>query len=193
MANILLKNVSKKYKNSDKAVVNNINMEIQDNEFLILVGPSGCGKSTIGNLLAEELQLPFYDVDSYIEKEQGESINNIFIKGEAYFRKIESKALEEIMNKEGFKVISTGGGVVKVADNMSHFQNNSIVIFLNRNIEEIAADIDVSNRPLLSSNVSKIYELYEQRLPLYRKYCNFEICSKEGIKETIEEILYILR
>jgi len=52
MANILLKNVSKKYKNSDKVVVNNIDMEIHDNEFLILVGPSGCGKTTILRMIA---------------------------------------------------------------------------------------------------------------------------------------------
>jgi multiple sugar transport system ATP-binding protein len=52
MANILLKNVSKKYKNSDKVVVNHIDMAIHDNEFLILVGPSGCGKTTILRMIA---------------------------------------------------------------------------------------------------------------------------------------------
>ena len=52
MANIVLKNVSKKYKNNDKTVVNNIDLAIQDNEFLILVGPSGCGKTTILRMIA---------------------------------------------------------------------------------------------------------------------------------------------
>ena len=163
------------------------------NKNIVLIGVTGCGKSTIGSLLAEKLQLPFYDVDEYIEKNQGESIKNIFIKGESYFRKIESLALEEILNKVGFKVISTGGGVVKIHKNMELFLGNFIVVFLNRNIEAIMQDIDVSNRPLLSADLSKLYEIYEERLPLYRKYCDFEIGSKESIEEIIDEILYMLR
>lgn len=163
-----------------------------DHKNIVLIGISGCGKTTIGKLLAKKLKLPFYDVDIYIEKEQEKSIKEIFLNGEEYFRKIESLALEEIVNKGGCKVISTGGGVVKNSKNMEYFGTDFIVIFLNRSIEAIARDVNVDNRPLLSGDLSKIYELYEQRLPLYRKYCDFEIRHKESIKETIDEILHIL-
>ncbi|MGK0468615.1 shikimate kinase [Clostridium sp.] len=164
-----------------------------DGKNIVLIGITGCGKTTIGDILAETLQLPFYDVDMYIEKEQEKSITDIFIQGEEYFRKIESLALDKIINKCGRKVISTGGGVVKTHKNMELFLDNSIVLFLNRNIQGIVGDIDVTSRPLLSADVSKIYELYEQRLPLYKKYCDYEIKNKESIKETVDEILNILR
>lgn len=160
---------------------------------IVLIGITGCGKTTIGKILAQTLQLPFYDVDLYIEKKQGKSIADLFIQGEPYFRKIESLAIEEIVNIGERKVISTGGGVVKIHKNMELFIDNSIVLFLNRNIEEIVGDIDVACRPLLSKDLSKIYELYEQRLPLYKKHCDYEIKNKESIKDTINEILYILR
>ncbi|MCB2291096.1 shikimate kinase [Clostridium sp. CS001] len=163
-----------------------------ENRNIALIGMSGCGKTTIGKLLAEKLKLLFYDVDLYIEKGQEKSIKDIFLNGEEYFRKIESLALEEIVNKGGYKVIATGGGVVKDPKNMEHFGEDFIIVFLNRNIEAIAEDIDVSNRPLLSEDLSKIYMIYEQRLPLYKKYCDFEIKYKESIKETIDEILHIL-
>lgn len=42
MSEITLKNVSKIYENQQYAV-RNVNLEIQDKEFVILVGPSGCG------------------------------------------------------------------------------------------------------------------------------------------------------
>ena len=51
MANVILKSVVKIY---DKNViaVNDINIEIEDKEFVVLVGPSGCGKSTILRMIA---------------------------------------------------------------------------------------------------------------------------------------------
>ena len=48
---IIFKDVSFKYENSDSAVLNNINLTIKTGEFVALVGMSGCGKSTLVNLI----------------------------------------------------------------------------------------------------------------------------------------------
>ena len=50
MANIVLKNICKTY--DKKQVVKNLNLEIGDGEFAVLVGPSGCGKSTTLRMIA---------------------------------------------------------------------------------------------------------------------------------------------
>ena len=52
MAKIELKNIYKKYDNSDHYTVKDINFEIDEKEFLVLVGPSGCGKSTMLRMIA---------------------------------------------------------------------------------------------------------------------------------------------
>ena len=71
MAEIILKNVTKEYENGFVAV-KNINLEIGDNEFVILVGPSGCGKSTTLRMIAglEDIS----EGDLYLD---GEKINNV--------------------------------------------------------------------------------------------------------------------
>jgi multiple sugar transport system ATP-binding protein len=51
MADIVLDKVSKKYPDGTVAV-HDIDLEIADGEFIILVGPSGCGKSTTLNMIA---------------------------------------------------------------------------------------------------------------------------------------------
>jgi multiple sugar transport system ATP-binding protein len=51
MAKVVLKSVTKVFPNNVVAV-NNVNIEIQDKEFLVLVGPSGCGKSTTLRMVA---------------------------------------------------------------------------------------------------------------------------------------------
>ena len=52
MASISFRNVTKIYDGADKPVVPNLNLEIKDKEFIILVGPSGCGKSTTLRMIA---------------------------------------------------------------------------------------------------------------------------------------------
>ena len=52
MARIVFDHVVKRYENSDTLAVNDLNLEINDAEFLVLVGPSGCGKTTALRMLA---------------------------------------------------------------------------------------------------------------------------------------------
>ena len=51
MSNVILKNIRKTYDNN-KTVINNVNLEIKDKEFVVLVGASGCGKSTLLRMIA---------------------------------------------------------------------------------------------------------------------------------------------
>ncbi len=50
MARILLKGISKTFK--DETVIQDLNLEIKDGSFTVLVGPSGCGKSTTLRMVA---------------------------------------------------------------------------------------------------------------------------------------------
>ncbi len=51
MASIVLKNIKKTYEDG-VTVIDNLNLDIKDKEFIILVGPSGCGKSTTLRMIA---------------------------------------------------------------------------------------------------------------------------------------------
>lgn len=74
MAGIVLKNISKVYqsKKENFKAVDGFNLEINDNEFIVLVGPSGCGKSTTLRMIAglEEIS----DGELYID---GRMVNNL--------------------------------------------------------------------------------------------------------------------
>ena len=50
MARVLFEHVYKRFGNVE--VVKDINLDIKDKEFLVLVGPSGCGKSTCLRMIA---------------------------------------------------------------------------------------------------------------------------------------------
>ena len=57
-----------------------INKDSAANHHIVLLGYMGCGKSTAGRLLAQQLQLPFVDLDEYLTNKYGDSIPNLFLK-----------------------------------------------------------------------------------------------------------------
>ena len=154
---------------------------------IVLIGMPGCGKTTIGRLLARKMNTKFYDVDEYIRRTEGKSIPEIFINGEEHFRGIESKAVEKIAKKYSC-VISTGGGVIKISKNIDALKRNGIIIFINRNIEDIIGNLQTKNRPLLKDGKEKIYELYEERIALYKKYCDYEVINDSTLELMVNRV-----
>ena len=51
MAEVILRHVAKSYDGGPR-VINDVNIEVRDREFVVLVGPSGCGKSTLLRMIA---------------------------------------------------------------------------------------------------------------------------------------------
>ncbi len=49
---VLLKNIGKKYEGREEFTLRNINLEIDDREFCVILGPSGCGKTTLLRMIA---------------------------------------------------------------------------------------------------------------------------------------------
>jgi len=161
------------------------------NKNIVLIGMSGSGKTTIGKALSIILNKKLIDIDSYIEKTEGKSILEIFDKGEAHFREIESKAVLMI-SKNIDSIISTGGGIIKKEKNMALLKENGIVIYIDRPVEMILKDIDDTNRPLLKNNKTNLYEMYELRNPLYKKYSDLIVVNDASEEMVINKIIKIL-
>ena len=157
---------------------------------IVLIGMPGCGKSAIGEILAEKLEMTFLDIDAYIEVSTKVTISEIFENGEAGFRDIEAIAAVEVSEKAP-AVISTGGGVVKRYENILNLKKNGIIIYINRSIENIVADIDVEARPLLVKDPSQLYRLFEERGLLYKKYCDHEVMNISNIDDVVNNIIEI--
>lgn len=158
------------------------------NKNIVLTGMMGSGKTTIGKALSEKLEMNFIDMDEYIEKSSGSTIKDIFKKGEDYFRTLESNAALEIsiMNSA---VISTGGGIIKKSSNIELLKKNGIIYFIDRPVDNIAADIEVSKRPLLCNGKDRLFEIFNDRYELYIKYCDVIIKNDRDIQTAVDLII----
>ena len=142
----------------------------------------GCGKSTVGRELAQRLGRPLVDLDEEIEREAGTSIPEIFARqGEEAFRNLEHQVLMKATRRKGV-VIATGGGVVTRAENLEPMHQNSVVIFLRRNLELLPRE----GRPV--SQRDGIETLYRQRLPLYQQAADMDVYN-QTVEKAASEII----
>lgn len=166
---------------------------------IIMIGFMGSGKSVVGEQLANKLGLSFIDMDNEIEKKVNLSINEIFQQyGEEYFRELESKLLEDLVERENI-VISTGGGIITKKSNLDIIQKEKNVVFLDASIETIIKHTskEVNKRPLLSDSnniYNTIKSLLKGRYGYYKGVSKLIIdVNNKNIDEVISQILVSIR
>ena len=109
---------------------------------IILLGYMGSGKSTVGRLLAKRLALPFVDLDDYLSEIHSSSVPNLFLKySEIGFRKLEKKALDDLLVRNEAYVLSLGGGTPCYSNNMkSMIQSTPHTFTYLRRFQSFATD-----------------------------------------------------
>ena len=160
----------------------------KDKNCICLIGMPGSGKSTIGKLLSEKLKYSFFDTDQEIEKREKNKIKNIFsIKGEDYFRSIETLVFNELVERKKI-VISTGGGLI--LNNLEKLKL-SFNIYLYCNIDVLIQRASRNNlRPLLSQNTPlQMTNLFNERKDIYIKIADVTINATDNQNVTITEII----
>ncbi len=169
---------------SDKDIRSLYNKILIEESNIILIGMPGSGKTTVGKLLSNKLKLNFIDIDSEIKNKTGMNPEEIIrSKGENYFRDIEETVISEITQSKG-NIISTGGGSLKIDENIRNLIRNGIIMYLKRDLDKLETD----NRPL-STNLRN---LYEERKSTYIKYADYIVNNNENMEDTIDEICNIV-
>ncbi len=118
---------------------------------IILIGYMGAGKTTLGNALARDMGVRFYDLDWYIETRMHRTIKQIFDeRGEEGFRRIEHNMLHEVAEFEDV-VISCGGGTPCFYDNMDYLNGQGATVYLKATPDVLFSHLSMGRtvRPLL--------------------------------------------
>ncbi len=162
---------------------------------IILCGFMGCGKSTVGTLLAKKTGMAFFDLDSYIEKQEKKTVAQIFAdSGEAYFRELERNAAKALSEKNGV-VIAAGGGTLTFRENVDSLKKSGVIILLDLPVETVAARLkNDTTRPLLNrpDKDKAMKELYDKRLPLYRAAADIVVNADDSPMQVCREIMDFL-
>ncbi|MCI5931350.1 MAG: shikimate kinase [Prevotella sp.] len=166
---------------------------------IIIIGYMGSGKTTVGHALSQELGLPFYDLDWYIETRMHRTVKQIFDeKGEEGFRKIEHNLLHEVAEFEDV-IISCGGGTPCFFDNIDYINRQGETVYLKCTTDVLYKHLKMGKtvRPLLLNKTPDEVKTFieaqlKQREPFYAKAKHIVDVSlmdnKEKIKTTVDAI-----
>ncbi|HKY26718.1 MAG TPA: shikimate kinase [Pyrinomonadaceae bacterium] len=139
-------------------------------ERLIIVGFMGSGKSTVARALARRLSSTMTDLDAEIARTDGRAPKEIIEQdGEAAFRKIETRVLEQVLNEQTEQVIALGGGAWPLPNNRNLISNHgAITIWLDAPFDLCWQRIvRTGNERPLAQNVPQARALYNARRPAY--------------------------
>tara|TARA_R110002051_G_scaffold3799_10_gene20316 strand:+ start:65 stop:580 length:516 start_codon:yes stop_codon:yes gene_type:complete len=165
---------------------------------IVLVGYMGSGKSTIGRLLSKELNIKFIDLDEYIESKLNSSVSDLFKdKGELFFRKMEHKYIQQLMNKKKAFVLSTGGGTPCYSNNLDVIKAETSNVFylkvsINGLIKRLLLEKD--SRPLIKNIENEdlpefIGKHLFERNNFYLKANHVISCDEKNPEIIVDEII----
>lgn len=151
------------------------------NRHVFIIGMPGSGKSSLGRRVANELRLPFVDMDQRIEQQVGYNTTQIFERyGEQAFRNAETNVLIDLTREPG-SIISTGGGTVLREVNREIMRSSGVILLIDRPLAEIMSDIKLNRRPLLAQKgLPEVERLYHERIGLYREAADAVLDNSHG-------------
>ncbi|MEP6548992.1 MAG: helix-turn-helix transcriptional regulator [Gammaproteobacteria bacterium] len=141
---------------------------------IALIGLRGAGKSTLGARLAQELNVPFVEMDREIETESGLPLSELFsLYGQAGYRRFEGRCLTRIVKEYPRTVIAVGGGVVSETATYEFLLANCFTVWLkaspSEHMQRVVAQGDM--RPMAESEeaMEDLKRILTGRESQYRK------------------------
>ncbi|MCP4625036.1 MAG: hypothetical protein GY850_16140 [bacterium] len=117
-------------------------------------GMIGSGKTTIGQRLAHDFELDFYDLDQEMNRILGHSFHKLVAEeGWVAFRELEYSICKRFAGLDN-SIICLGGGTVRYEWNMDVLKGSGLIILLTAALEELIRRVKLADRPRVNIGTS---------------------------------------
>ncbi len=165
---------------------------------IALIGLRGAGKSTLGQMLAEDLQYPFVEVNREVERLAGCPPTEIHaLYGAAAYRRYEKQALEDVIRRHPTAVIATPGGLVSEPSTFNILLQNCLTIWLRaspiEHMNRVIAQGDM--RPMAGNRqaMDDLELILAERTPFYAKAELSFDTSMRSVEESFQGLRALVR
>ncbi len=129
---------------------------------IALIGLRGAGKSTLGQMLADDLDVPFAELSREIERIAGCSVAEIHnLYGPTAYRRYERRAIEQTIQLYQDAVIATPGGIVSDAASFNLLLSHCFTVWLRATPEEHMRRVEAQGdlRPMAGNRQEAMEDL----------------------------------
>jgi XRE family aerobic/anaerobic benzoate catabolism transcriptional regulator len=164
---------------------------------IALIGLRGAGKSTLGALLAQDLSVPFIELDREIERDAGTRLAEVFdLYGQAAYRRYERRALEAVVERHGRAVIATGGSIVSEPATFDLLLSACYTVWLTAAPEEHMSRVMAQGdyRPMAGNAeaMEDLRQILRGREALYRKADAVVDTARKTVDQSLRELKAVL-
>lgn len=142
-----------------------------------LIGMPSVGKTTIGKALAKQLGYIHVDLDSMVEKKEGQSLIEVLNeKGGKYFLDMEYAFLQELLPDQKV-VISTAGSMIYHDLAMKWLKENTAICFIETSFEIIEQRLKAEPKAIVGLKEKGLQVLWDERIPVYKEWADMTVSA----------------
>jgi len=165
---------------------------------IALIGLRGAGKTTLGQRLAQALDLPFLRLVGEVERMAGMTVNEIYsLSGQPAYRRLEHRALTQIVETHPRAVIETGGSLVAEASTYGLLLASCFTIWVRTSPEEHMARVVAQgdHRPMAdhADAMDDLRRILAEREAFYRRADAVIDTSGRSVEHCVAELVGLCR
>ena len=169
---------------------------VESRRRIALIGLRGAGKTSQGSLLAERLGIPFVHLGSKIELLAGMSASEIFsLSGQTGYRRLEEKALMQVLQEHDQCVLETGGSIVMDAKLLNTLLTTCYVVWLYTHPDEymrrLVTEGDVRPMQDQEDAMADLRRILAEREEFYSKAHISIDTSGKTVEQCVGELLMV--
>lgn len=160
-------------------------------KILVLIGLKHVGKSTVGNLLAKEIEYPFFDSDHELENIYYQQTGNNYsfskiyqLIGDRAFKQFELMVCQQLLKKPSCCVIALGGSAFLNQSLVTFLKKKAIIVYLKANKETLLLRWQ-RNPPQFIKK-----KFLEKALDAYYKVRSVSYCKQANLILTVDKKSY---
>jgi XRE family aerobic/anaerobic benzoate catabolism transcriptional regulator len=165
---------------------------------IALIGLRGAGKSTLGQMLADDLDVPFVELSREVERLAGCSVREIYdLYGTTAYRRYERRALDEVIKNYAEVVIATPGGIVSDPATFNQLLAHCTTVWLQAAPDEhmgrVVAQGDT--RPIAASSeaMDDLRRILKGRAAFYSKADMIIDTAGQSLEQSFERLVLAVR
>ena len=160
---------------------------------IALIGLRGAGKSTLGRMLAEQLNVPFLELNQEIERVAGCSVREIYdLYGAGAYRRYERRALEEAVQIYSDVVIATPGGIVSDPATFNELLSHCTTVWLQAQPDEHMSRVVAQGdtRPMAANPeaMDDLRRILDGRSAFYSKADHILDTSGKSVAQSLKQL-----